>query len=339
MSPSKTQAESFKALVAGLREALREPEQFTLSYAAESSAFVRFNHAKVRQAGQVQQASIGLKLINEGRHADSHHPGWRPGSRPQRLSEGLQQLRETLPLLPQDPYLLLNYNGWQSNNLQEHPLPDTEQVVAEIAQAAEGLDLVGFYAAGPISRGFRQFLGRLRLASGQQFQLRFQPVPRKRPGGESQLRRARLEQRRLRQTLPAGPRAAGVSRPTVTHPGARQYRAYLAPAALEEIMSMLCWGGFSRSRSPAKAARCRNCTSATTRSVRWCRWTKSQRLVEPGVLRRRLSAQRPAADCRGQGGRAIGGIAQCRRIRPDRQRRQRRRIAQCLNMAAGSCPG
>ena len=82
MSPSKTQAESFKALVAGLREALREPEQFTLSYAAESSAFVRFNHARVRQAGQVQQASIGLKLINEGRHADlAHHPGWRPGGR------------------------------------------------------------------------------------------------------------------------------------------------------------------------------------------------------------------------------------------------------------------
>ena len=70
MNPSKSQAESFKALVNSLRQALQEPEQFTLSYAAESSAFVRFNHARVRQAGQVQQASIGLKLINEGRHAD-----------------------------------------------------------------------------------------------------------------------------------------------------------------------------------------------------------------------------------------------------------------------------
>ena len=31
---------------------------------------MRFNHAKVRQAGQVQQASLSLKLINDGRHAD-----------------------------------------------------------------------------------------------------------------------------------------------------------------------------------------------------------------------------------------------------------------------------
>lgn len=159
-STSNSQAESFKALVNWLRDALRTPEQFTLSYAAESSAFVRFNHAKVRQAGQVQQASVGFKLINEGRHADLNIT--LSGDYEvdlQRLAEGLQQLRETLPLLPQDPYLLLNQNDWQSNNVQEHPLPDTEQVVAEITQAAEGLDLVGFYAAGPISRGFASSSG------------------------------------------------------------------------------------------------------------------------------------------------------------------------------------
>jgi len=136
MSTSNNQADGFKALVNWLRDAIREPEQFTLSYAAESSAFVRFNHAKVRQAGQVQQASIGFKLINDGRHADLDITlAGDPEVDVQRLAEGLQQLRDTLPLLPQDPYLLLNHNGWQSKNVQEHPLPDTEQVVAEITRA------------------------------------------------------------------------------------------------------------------------------------------------------------------------------------------------------------
>lgn len=160
MSTTLSQVEQFKGLVAWLRNAVREPEQFTLSYAAESSAFVRFNHAKVRQAGQVQQASVGFKLINDGRHADlSITLAGDSEVDLQRLAEGLQQLRETLPLLPQDPYLLLNHTGWQSKNIQDHPLPDTEQVVAEIARAAEGLDLVGFYAAGPISRGFASSSG------------------------------------------------------------------------------------------------------------------------------------------------------------------------------------
>jgi len=255
MNPSKSQAESFKALVNNLRDALHEPEQFTLSYAAESSAFVRFNHAKVRQAGQVQQANIGLKLINEGRHADLNITlAGDPQVDLQRLTEGLQQLRETLPLLPQDPYLLLNQNGWQSNNVQVHPLPDTEQVVAEIAQAAEGLDLVGFYAAGPISRGFASSSGAFGWHQANSFNFDFslfhengQAVKASYAGHDwsSEGFAKRFQQAREQLEF--------LGRPLRTlAPG--QYRAYLAPAALEEIMGMLCWGGFSAQSIASKSS-------------------------------------------------------------------------------------
>jgi hypothetical protein len=60
---------------------------------------------------------------------------------------------------------------------------------------------------------------------------------------------------------------------------------------MEEIMSMLCWGGFSAQSIASKSSPLQKLYGAITRSARWCRWTKSQRLVEPGVLRRRLSAQ------------------------------------------------
>ncbi|MDF9775609.1 TldD/PmbA family protein [Pseudomonas baetica] len=255
MNPSKGQVESFKALVNSLRAALHEPEQFTLSYAAESSAFVRFNHAKVRQAGQVQQAHIGLKLINEGRHADLNITlAGDPQVDLQRLTEGLQQLRETLPLLPQDPYLLLNHNGWQSNNVQAHPLPDTEQVVAEIAQAAEGLDLVGFYAAGPISRGFASSSGAFGWHQANSFNFDFslfhengQAVKASYAGHDwsSEGFARRFQQAREQLEF--------LGRPLRTlAPG--QYRAYLAPAALEEIMGMLCWGGFSAQSIASKSS-------------------------------------------------------------------------------------
>ncbi|RUP84296.1 TldD/PmbA family protein, partial [Corynebacterium propinquum] len=48
----------FKALVQWLKQAITDKEQFHLGYAYEASAFVRFNHAQVRQAGQVQQAIL-----------------------------------------------------------------------------------------------------------------------------------------------------------------------------------------------------------------------------------------------------------------------------------------
>jgi len=255
MSTSKNQSDAFKALVNWLREAIRDPEQFTLSYAAESSAFVRFNHAKVRQAGQVQQANIGFKLINDGRHADLDITlAGDPEVDLQRLAEGLQQLRDTLPLLPQDPYLLLNHNGWQSKNVQEHPLPDTEQVVAEITRAAEGLDMVGFYAAGPISRGFASSSGAFGWHQANSFNFDFslfhengQAVKASYAGhdwsSEGFAKRFALAREQL----------AFLGRPLRTlAPG--QYRAYLAPAALEEIMGMLGWGGFSAQSIASKTS-------------------------------------------------------------------------------------
>ncbi len=255
MSTALSQVEQFKGLVAWLRGALREPEQFTLSYAAESSAFVRFNHAKVRQAGQVQQASVGFKLINDGRHADlSITLAGDPEVDLQRLAEGLQQLRETLPLLPQDPYLLLNHTGWQSQNVQDHPLPDTEQVIAEIARPAEGLDLVGFYAAGPISRGFASSSGAFGWHQANSFNFDFslfhangQAVKASYAGHDWNSEGFAKRFQQAREQL------AFLGRPLRTlAPG--QYRAYLAPAALEEIVGMLCWGGFSARSIASKSS-------------------------------------------------------------------------------------
>lgn len=252
---TNAQAEAFKNLVKRLREALREPEQFTLSYAAESSAFVRFNHGKVRQAGQVQQASIGLKLINEGRHADLDITlSGDAKVDAERLAEGLQQLRETLPLLPPDPYLLLNYNGWQSSNVQAHPLPDTAQVIEEISRAGEGLDLVGIYAAGPISRGFASSAGAFGWHQANSFNFDFslfhangQAVKASYAGHDWN------SEGFARRFAQAREQLAFLGRPLRTlAPG--QYRAYLAPAALEEIMGMLCWGGFSAQSIASKSS-------------------------------------------------------------------------------------
>nr|WP_314529947.1 TldD/PmbA family protein [uncultured Pseudomonas sp.] len=255
MSIPRNQAESFKALVTWLQGAIRVPEQFTLSYAAESSAFVRFNHGKVRQAGQVQQASIGLKLIDQDRHADLDITlSDDPQTDILRLAEGLQQLRETLPLLPEDPYLMLNFNGWQSNNVQDHPLPDTTQAVAEITRAAQGLDLVGFYAAGPISRGFASSSGAFGWHQANSFNFDFslfhangQAVKASYAGHEwdSEGFAKRFQQAREQLEF--------LGRPLRTlAPG--QYRAYLAPAALEEIIGMLCWGGFSAQSIASKSS-------------------------------------------------------------------------------------
>ncbi|MBW4792333.1 TldD/PmbA family protein [Pseudomonas tolaasii] len=246
---------NFKALVDWLKEAVTDKEQFHLGYADEASEFVRFNHGQVRQAGQVQQASLNLKLIDDGRHADLGITlSGEPELDRQRLADGLQQLRETLPLLPQDPYLLLNHNAWQSNNEQTRPLPELAQVLEDISRAADGVDLVGFYAAGPITRGFASSDGAFGWHRANSFNFDFslfhangEAVKASYAGHtwNSAEFAARFQQAREQLEF--------LGRPLHTlAPG--QYRAYLAPAALEEIISIITWGGFSAQAIASKGS-------------------------------------------------------------------------------------
>ena len=255
MNPLMSQAEQFEALVQWLRAAIKAPEQFTLGYNAESSEFIRFNKAKVRQAGQVQQASLSLKLINEGRHADvSITLGGNPAVDQLRLAQALKQLRETLPLLPADPYLLLNPEPWHSHNVQAQPLPDTAAVLDDIRRAADGVDLVGFYASGPICYGYASSEGAFGWHQANSFNFDWSLFHSNGQAVKASYAGADWDSQRFAQRMQlAREQLAFLDRPVkALAPG--EYRAYLAPAALEEVMSLLSWGSFSAQALASKSS-------------------------------------------------------------------------------------
>ena len=238
--------QQFEALVAVLRAALRPGEQFTLAYNAETSDFIRFNHGRVRQAGSVQQASVTLKLIDDGRHANLELTlSGDAGIDGQRLGQAALQLRDTLPSLAKDPYLLPNTQAWTTESRQTVALPDSVEVVARIDALSAGLDLVGFYAAGPIYRGFASswsalgwheansfnFDWSLFHANGQAVKASYAGHEWDDPTFERRFAQARQQLEFLGRPL------------RTLEPG--KYRAYLAPAAMDEILGMLSWGGFS----------------------------------------------------------------------------------------------
>ncbi|MGY2291535.1 TldD/PmbA family protein [Pseudomonas sp. SDO528_S397] len=246
---------TFKALVEWLKQAITDTEQFQLGYAAEASEFVRFNHAKVRQAGHVKQATLHLKLIQAGRHADlAITLAGEPALDRERLASGLQQLRDTLPLLPPDPYLLLNHTAWQSQNQQDGPLPDLARVLGDIHEAATGVDWVGIYAAGPISRGFASSNGAFGWHQANSFNVDFSLFHANGEAVKGSYAGHTWDSaefaRRIQQ---AREQLAFLDRPLhALAPG--QYRAYLAPAAIEEILSIITWGGFSAQAIASKSS-------------------------------------------------------------------------------------
>ena len=122
-----------------------------------------------------------------------------------------------------------------TEELPPKALPDLAQVLEEISQAANGVDLVGFYAAGPISRGFASSSGAFGWHQANSFNFDFslfhengQAVKASYAGHEwsSEGFARRFEQ--AREQL------AFLGRPLRTLPPG-EYRAYLAPAAMEEM--------------------------------------------------------------------------------------------------------
>lgn len=64
----------FEQLAASLRSQLRSREAFTLTLTGESSQFVRFNQAKVRQSGLVREGELQLSFTKDGRVGDRSLP-------------------------------------------------------------------------------------------------------------------------------------------------------------------------------------------------------------------------------------------------------------------------
>ncbi|SEI93653.1 Predicted Zn-dependent protease or its inactivated homolog [Azotobacter beijerinckii] len=237
--------EHFHDLLDGLRPLLHADEGFTLDYRAEASEFVRFNRARVRQAGQVQQAYATLALYLGERHArfELSLSGVAEEDR-SRLRHALERLRTVVPALAPDPYLRLNREPWRSESAEPGTIPDGAAVIGQIVDASTGLDLAGIYAAGPQYQGFASSWGALGWHAASSFNFDWSLFHANGQAVKSAYAGQYWDARAFaRRMASARELLEYLGRPALTlAPG--DYRAYLAPAALDEIFDMLS-GGFS----------------------------------------------------------------------------------------------
>ena len=236
-----------------LDRSLKPGETYTACFAAEDTDFVRFNHGRVRQPGSVMQADLSIDLIRGRRHASFDLTLSRDAALDHaRIRDAISQLRTLLDDVPEDPYLLYATDVRSSSARRAGRLPSAEQAVAAITGAAQGMDLVGIYAAGRIYRGFANSLGQRNWHEVENFNFDCsfhhhadKAVKASYAGFEwsddalgTRMDTARAHFAQLK--LP----------PRTLDPG--RYSAYLAPAAMNELLDMMCWGGFSEKQKRVK---------------------------------------------------------------------------------------
>src|SRR5205823_3573576 len=161
-----------------------------------------------------------------------------------RLVQAVAALREQLPYLPDDPHLLYATEVQSSVQAGVNCLPDSATAVAAVLEAGRGRDLVGFYAAGGIYAGFANTFGQRNWFASYNFNcdwsLYYQADKAVKTAYAGFVWRPdefahkvataaeQLEQlRQAPRTIPPG-----------------HYRVYLAPAALDDVLHPLAWGGF-----------------------------------------------------------------------------------------------
>jgi predicted Zn-dependent protease len=236
----------FNALAATADRALAGGESWTMGFAAEETDFVRMNRGKVRQPGHVEQRYIDVRLIRGARHA-SHvlSLSGDMADDANAIERALRGLRAALPELSDDPHLLLPDTVMSSRSERGETIPSSTEVVDTLLAMARGHDLVGMLAAGPVYRGFANSQGQRNWHATTTFNLHWSLYYRGDKAVKSAYTGLTWSDDALQARMHAAiEHLALISRPAkALAPG--KYRAWLPPAALQEVADLLQWGGFS----------------------------------------------------------------------------------------------
>jgi predicted Zn-dependent protease len=220
-------------------------DRVMLYYAGESSDFIRFNHARVRQATHVTQHYGTVSVVAGLRQSSSTLAlTGRADIDIVALLAERAALAEQLPLVPEDAHLLLPDTIASTEHDAPGSLPSPDQVISAVARYAEGADLVGIYGGGPVMRAFADSRGQRNWHRVDSFLFEWclyregdQAVKTSYAGSVWD------EAEFARRVASAREQAALLALPRRTLPPG-DYRAYFSPVAMADILGTLCWGGF-----------------------------------------------------------------------------------------------
>jgi len=238
----------FDELVAAASAALVGDEVLLAGITGERTDFIRLNNGDVRQAGTVDQRRLSVDLVEGRRHVGGSIQ--LTGERAvddTRLAGLLAQLREQRRHVPDDPFLLYNTEPASTERIERGDIPEPEAALADIRSAADGRDLVGIYASGDTYSGFANSLGQRNWFQSATFNLDWSFYLHHDKAAKNLYAGFDWDDAAFARKVDWSTRqlAALERSPIDLTPG--EYRTYLAPRAVEELLTLLSgYGAFGR---------------------------------------------------------------------------------------------
>ena len=243
----KDEQRYFDERVSATTAGLTGEEVLIANTSGENTDFIRLNAGDVRQAGSVSQRTMTVDLIEGQRHVEGTiQLSGDPGMDDARLAALTGKLREQRQLVGEDPFLLYNTNPVSTERINSGVIPDPESALSDIRSAGAGKDMVGIYAAGDTFRGFGNSLGQRSWHQASSFNLDWCFYLAADKAAKNMYAGFQWDDDAFAAKVDwsAQQLAALERKPVELAPGG--YRTYLAPVALEELVTLLSWyGSFS----------------------------------------------------------------------------------------------
>ena len=214
-------------------------EILILNFDAEQTDFVRFNHAKIRQAGNVNQATLTLSLVCKRKSLNSVirlSLDYEKDS--VLLLRTLYYLRREIPELPQDPYLMYERNINSFDRESNIKLLDSTSITDSILHDCHSLDMVGILSSGGIMKGFSNSLGQSNWHENQSFNFDWSFYTKSGQAIKQNYSDTRWNDDIFKKLLEEGKQKliALEYKEIIIKPN--KYKVYLSPQALSEVLEL-----------------------------------------------------------------------------------------------------
>lgn len=244
----------FKKINQIVAQHIKNNEQYNIWFSAEYSDFARFNKAKIRQIGNVEQAYLEIRLIKNEVHACSTIGLSKNLQKDQELIIlALNKLRDFIANSPKDPYFLINQTDEQTCNIYDAQF-DKNEIINDVLEISQGLDLVGYYCGGTIYKAYASSYGQINWFEKPSFFIDTSVYHSSDKAIKQLYADNTYEKQRFIDKINETKKALEIfSQPTKSL-SPKKYTVYFSPNAVFELLSMLNWGGFSQKALEVKSS-------------------------------------------------------------------------------------
>ena len=236
----------FRNLANKILGTLKPNEDLMINFWGENSHFTRFNQSKVRQNGFVSDLTLSITLIYNNRTCSASFSLSNNDDQDfQKALLYLESLRNDINQLPEDPFIVYPKEGQSSAQNNKGDLLNIKDVINTLSPAIKNVDLSGIWASGDLFVGYANSKGLTHWFSTESFSFDYSLITETEKMVKDTFAGTHFKLDSYNSLMQNSIMQLKMLESTPIKLNRGDYRTYIAPAGVSDLLSMFSWNGLS----------------------------------------------------------------------------------------------